>query len=74
MSKARTSNSHPPSYVQPDDLSYALGLDDGRVWAGFTASTGRRFQNHYVLSWQFCEVPSRIEPATFRLYHCERLA
>jgi len=44
-----------PLLAIPIDLSYTLGLEDGRAWTGFTAATGRRFQAHYVLAWQFCE-------------------
>ena len=47
-----------PLLALPIDLQFALGLEDGRAWAGFTAATGRRFQNHYILSWQFCEGPA----------------
>ena len=47
-----------PLMVVPIDMGYALGLTNGRAWTGFTAATGRRFQSHYVLSWQFCEGPS----------------
>jgi len=44
-----------PLLSLPIDIAYTLGLKDGRAWAGLTAATGRRFQNHYVLGWQFCE-------------------
>ena len=39
----------------PIDLGHTLGLADGRAWVGFTAATGRRYQEHHVLGWQFCE-------------------
>ena len=41
----------------PIDLGYALGLTDGRAWVGLTAATGRRYQEQFVNSWQFCEGP-----------------
>ena len=41
----------------PIDLGHAVGSDDGRAWVGVTAATGRRYQEHHVLSWQFCEGP-----------------
>ena len=44
-----------PLLALPIDLQHTLGLDDGRAWTGFTGATGRRFQNQYVLAWQFCE-------------------
>jgi hypothetical protein len=47
-----------PLLVLPIDIGYTLGLQDGRAWSGFTSSTGRRFQSHYILSWQFCEGPT----------------
>ena len=40
-----------PLIALPIDLSYALGLDDGRVWTGFTAATGRRFQARRACPW-----------------------
>ena len=47
-----------PLLALPIDLPYTLGLEDGRAWVGLTGATGRRFQNHYALSWQFCEGPT----------------
>ena len=46
-----------PLLVLPIDVGYALDLEDGRAWCGFTGSTGGRFQSHYILSWQFCQGP-----------------
>ena len=46
-----------PVLALPIDIGYTLGIDDGRAWLGLSAATGRRFQNHYVLSWQACEGP-----------------
>ena len=58
MLRVYLDNLDEPLMVLPIDLSYTLGLRDGRAWAGFTSATGHRFQTHYVLSWQFCEGPS----------------
>lgn len=55
MLRVYLDNMDTPMLALPIDLGHTLGLDDGRAWVGLTASTGRRFQNHYVLGWQFCE-------------------
>ena len=58
----------------PIDLGYALGAEDGRAWVGFTAATGTRFQDHFVLSWQFCEGEGGCDQATGtprRMSYCE---
>ena len=47
-----------PLLALPIDLGHTLGLHDGRAWVGLSASTGRRFQNHYALGWQLCEGPT----------------
>ena len=47
-----------PLLALPIDLRHTLGLHDGRAWVGLSASTGRRFQNHYALGWQLCEGPT----------------
>lgn len=39
----------------PIDLGHALGVADGRAWVGMTAATGRRYQEHHIIGWQFCE-------------------
>ena len=44
-----------PILAFPINLSYVLDLGEGTVWAGFTSSTGRKWQKHDVISWYFCE-------------------
>jgi hypothetical protein len=44
-----------PVLAIPINLSAVLELREGTAWAGFTASTGRQFQKHDIISWQFCE-------------------
>ena len=63
-----------PIIAIPIDLGYALGAEDGRAWVGFTAATGTRFQDHFVLSWQFCEGEGGCDQATGtpqRMTYCE---
>lgn len=44
-----------PLIAFPINLSYALDLREGTAWAGFTSSTGRKWEKHDILSWYFCE-------------------
>lgn len=44
-----------PLLAFPINLSYVLDLGEGTAWAGFTSSTGRKWQKHDVISWYFCE-------------------
>lgn len=41
----------------PISLKYAMKLNQGRSYVGFTAATGSRWQNHDILSWDFIEGP-----------------
>jgi hypothetical protein len=47
-----------PLVCVPLDLARALPLRGGQAVVGFTASTGRAWQNHDVLTWSFCEGPT----------------
>ena len=53
----KTSNdlSSKPILAIPINLSAVLDLREGTAWVGFTASTGRQFQKHDIVSWKFCE-------------------
>jgi hypothetical protein len=42
-----------PILTAQANLAELLSLDNGRVWVGFTAATGRRSQTHDVLSFSF---------------------
>ena len=44
-----------PLLAFPINLSFALDLREGTAWAGFTASTGRVWEKHDILSWYMCE-------------------
>ena len=62
-----------PILIVPIDLAAFLSLDSGTAWVGFTASTGKSYQRHEVLSWSFFEEAtdhssvSRAEDAHFTL-------
>uniref|UniRef100_A0A7S1MTS5 Legume lectin domain-containing protein n=1 Tax=Hemiselmis andersenii TaxID=464988 RepID=A0A7S1MTS5_HEMAN len=47
----------------PISLKYALRLETGKAYVGFTASTGDMWQNHDILSWEFKEYVSDPEAA-----------
>jgi hypothetical protein len=53
--KNSTDTSARPILAIPINLSSVLDLREGTAWAGFTASTGRQFQKHDIISWKFCE-------------------
>ena len=55
LPKNYTDFSAKPLLAMPINLSVLLKLRDGTAYAGFTASTGRQFQKHDVISWTFCE-------------------
>ena len=44
-----------PILTVPINLAAFLSLDSGSAWVGFTASTGKSYQMHEMLSWFFVE-------------------
>jgi hypothetical protein len=44
-----------PVFALPFNMASALQLNDGMAFAGFTASTGRNWEKHDILSWYMCE-------------------
>lgn len=48
-------DSSDPALSVPMSFSAFLQLDGGTAWVGFTASTGRSYQNHEISSWSFSE-------------------
>jgi hypothetical protein len=44
-----------PLLALPINLSLLLRMDDDRAYVGFTASTGRFYEKHDILSWMFCD-------------------
>ena len=44
-----------PILTVPINLAAFLSLDSGSAWVGFTASTGKSYQMHEMLSWSFVE-------------------
>ena len=48
-------DSDTPLVAMPLNLSVLLDLPQGVAYAGFTASTGLKWQKHDVLSWRWCD-------------------
>ena len=46
-----------PLTAVPINLNVAMDLPDGQAYVGFTASTGKAWERHDMLSWYFCEYP-----------------
>lgn len=44
-----------PLLALPINLSLLLDLPDDKAFVGFTSSTGRFFEKHDILSWQWCD-------------------
>ena len=44
-----------PLLAIPINLSLVLDLPDSNAYVGFTASTGRRWEKHDVLAWEWLE-------------------
>eukprot|EP00519_Triparma_laevis_P007949 CAMPEP_0182499654 /NCGR_PEP_ID=MMETSP1321-20130603/7880_1 /TAXON_ID=91990 /ORGANISM="Bolidomonas sp., Strain RCC1657" /LENGTH=452 /DNA_ID=CAMNT_0024703889 /DNA_START=105 /DNA_END=1460 /DNA_ORIENTATION=- len=44
-----------PILALPINLSLLLNLNQGLAYAGFTASTGEKWEKHDLLSWQWCD-------------------
>mmetsp|Transcript_50522 Transcript_50522/g.73890 ORF Transcript_50522/g.73890 Transcript_50522/m.73890 type:complete len:450 (+) Transcript_50522:62-1411(+) len=64
-----------PLLAVPINLSLAMALRQDRAYAGFTASTGRAWEKHDVLSWYWCdELPCEAteELATFDYHQTSR--
>mmetsp|Transcript_41258 Transcript_41258/g.50187 ORF Transcript_41258/g.50187 Transcript_41258/m.50187 type:complete len:93 (+) Transcript_41258:2-280(+) len=44
-----------PLLAIPLNLSVLLDLPQSLAYAGFTASTGRKWETHDVISWEWCD-------------------
>ena len=44
-----------PALAMPINLSVLLNLGQGLAYAGFTASTGEKWEKHDLLNWQWCD-------------------
>ncbi|KAL7547055.1 hypothetical protein ACHAWF_010377 [Thalassiosira exigua] len=44
-----------PLLAMPVNLSLLMDLPDGLAYVGFTASTGRKWEKHDVLDWEWCD-------------------
>ena len=66
LPKNYTDFSAKPLLAMPINLSVLLKLRDGTAYAGFTASTGRQFQKHDVISWTFVRIIKHVA-MTYRL-------
>ncbi|KAL9182975.1 hypothetical protein ACHAXT_004254 [Thalassiosira profunda] len=44
-----------PLFAIPVNLSLLLQLPDSMAYVGFTASTGRKWEKHDILNWEWCE-------------------
>ena len=47
-----------PILAIPINLSVLLNLDQGLAYAGFTGSTGEKWEKHDLLRWQWCDFGS----------------
>jgi hypothetical protein len=60
-----------PTLAIPINISKTLSLDDGVAFPGFTASTGRSWEKHDILSWYCCEnVSNHLFDFTLILISC----
>jgi hypothetical protein len=44
-----------PILAVPVNLSVLLDLPEGRAYAGFTASTGEKWEKHDIINWLWCD-------------------
>ena len=44
-----------PTLALPINLSVLMHLDQGLAYAGFTGSTGDKWEKHDLLRWQWCD-------------------
>jgi Legume lectin domain len=61
-----------PLFILPINLKLFQSIDTEKLFVGFTAATGNRWQKHEILSWYFCNVPNNAStcsvPADMRLF------
>lgn len=53
-----------PFLAMPINLSVLLSLSEGTAIMGFTASTGRSWEKHDIISWYCCEEPPCLHAST----------
>jgi hypothetical protein len=59
LSKIESSFGYPIIEVSNIDLTKLLNLFEGEwAYVGFTSATGSSYQNHDILSWEFCPKPT----------------
>ena len=59
LSDIRNCYGEPVIEISNLDISNLLNLSGGEwIYAGFTAATGSSYQNHDILSWEFCPRPT----------------
>jgi hypothetical protein len=47
-----------PLFILPINIKMLQSIDTEKLFMGFTAATGNRWQRHEILSWYFCNVPN----------------
>ena len=64
-----------PIIVMPINLSVLLDLPDDVAYVGFTASTGKFYEKHDILSWYWCdnEPCKLVDYATFDYHHANNI-